>query len=67
MKSFKAIGLVKKTERILEKTPSKETYDYYDDWQNEDDSEQNVKPNIEQCTGPDDLNLFRKPLKHLDG
>ena len=53
----------------------------HDDWQNEDDSGQNVKPKIEEWTGPESvedaesdtesdsagLKSDEKPLRHLDG
>ena len=52
MQKLKADGLAEKTKRIPKKTPSKETYDSCDDWQNDDDPEKNVERKIEEWTGP---------------
>ena len=49
MKSLKANGFAEKTKRILKNKNER------DDWQNEDDSGQNVKPKIEEWTGPESV------------
>ena len=46
MKSLQANGLAEKTKKHFEKDPE------HDDWQNEDDSGQDIKPESGELIGP---------------